>query len=91
MSGCRVPGVEILRKKYGLTQEDLSLMSGIDKSSISRIETGLQNPTFVTLEALAVALECSVFDLANPPQPSKEELLIRQRLEVAKLMASTHI
>jgi len=41
------------RKKYGLTQKQLSERSGITQADISRIETGEANPSLKTLQRLA--------------------------------------
>jgi DNA-binding XRE family transcriptional regulator len=48
------------RRARGLTQKQLSQLSGVDQSEISRIETGLSNPTYSTMTALAEPLRCSV-------------------------------
>lgn len=44
------------RTELGLTQKDLSKMSGIRQSNISRIESGMCSPTIHTLSALALAM-----------------------------------
>jgi ribosome-binding protein aMBF1 (putative translation factor) len=44
------------RKARGLTQPDLSALTGIQQSEISRIERGAGNPTAATLLRLADAL-----------------------------------
>ena len=45
-----------LRKHRNLTQRQLSSLSGIQQSEISRIESGNGNPTLKTLGALTGAL-----------------------------------
>lgn len=44
------------RKKAGLTQQDLSLRTGIHQGDISKIEKGLRNPSLALLERLADGL-----------------------------------
>lgn len=51
------------RVEKGLTTRELSERSGISRAAINKIENEKVSPTIVTLEALATALDCSVFDL----------------------------
>lgn len=44
------------RKAQGLTQKDISALSGIAQGDISRIEAGLANPSIKTLKRIADAL-----------------------------------
>ena len=44
------------RKARGLTQRQLSDLTGVPQADISRIERGAGNPTEATLERLAAAL-----------------------------------
>lgn len=55
------------RDRLLLTQQELSLRSGVTTVTISRIENdrGARRPTRATLEALADALEVDLFWLAN--------------------------
>ncbi len=45
------------RESRGLTQRELSDLSGVRQGDISRIERGAGNPTESTLQRLAAALE----------------------------------
>lgn len=45
------------RVDHGLTQRQLSELSGVPQADISRIEHGAGNPTEATLQRLAAALE----------------------------------
>src|SRR5215472_6882784 len=45
-----------LRVARGLSQENLAVDAGIDRTYVSRLERGLENPTVAVLEQLAVAL-----------------------------------
>ena len=55
--------IRYLRKKKGLSQEDLALDSGINKNYLSALERGMRNPTVNILEKLAVTLEVSLSEL----------------------------
>lgn len=64
------------RHARGLTAQELADAVGISKSTVSRIERGLQPYTQDTLEALAVALDCSAIQLTTRsrlrvPAPSR--------------------
>lgn len=48
--------VSAARAKSGLSQKELSKLTGIDQSDISKIERGLSNPSISTLERIAKAL-----------------------------------
>ncbi len=60
-------GVKIARgrKLQGLTQEDLSLLAGIDRAYIARIETGRANPSIMILNKIARVLRLKVFNLID--------------------------
>jgi ribosome-binding protein aMBF1 (putative translation factor) len=45
------------RRKKGLTQENLSELSGVDHGVISRAERGLRTPSMAAIRDLAVALD----------------------------------
>ncbi len=52
-----------IRLKKGLSQLDLELSSGINRTEISRIENGLKNIEFLTIVKLAEALEIEIVQL----------------------------
>ena len=51
------------RKRKGLTQEQLSKMLGVQRSVISKYETGLIVPSIPQLQKIAAALDVSVSSL----------------------------
>ena len=54
------------RNKLGLSQSDLSKITGIRVDMLSRLENGTQiNPTLRTMELLAHALQISVAELID--------------------------
>ncbi len=52
--------VALARAQTGLTQKDLSQITGIDQSDISKIERGVANPSVNTLERIATAMGCKL-------------------------------
>ncbi len=55
--------VRSMRENRGLTQQQLAVSAGIDRSGLSQIETGAVKPNLKTLEKIAIALRCNVSDL----------------------------
>lgn len=49
-----------LRKGKGLSQEQLALQAGIDRSYVGGIERGERNVSFLTLVKIAECLGCDV-------------------------------
>ncbi len=82
--GCAaVTGVDLvagnlhrLRRAHGLTLADLSQRSGVAKGTISELERGQGNPTIDTLFTLAYALNATLADLVDDPQPSRTEVSV---------------
>lgn len=52
-----------LRVKTGLSQEALAVDAEIDRTYVSRLERGLENPTVAVLERVAGALNADIRDL----------------------------
>ncbi len=57
-----------LRRQNGWTQEDLEAKAKIERVYLSRIEGGRQNPSVLTLRALARAFSIGIADLLPPDQ-----------------------
>lgn len=61
--GNRYKGLE-LRKKRGLTQDELCERAGLSRQTLYELEKGIKTDVKMsTLTALASALDCSVSDL----------------------------
>jgi transcriptional regulator with XRE-family HTH domain len=56
-----------LRVGRGLSQEALAVDAGIDRTYVSRLERGLENPSVAVLEKLAIALKVAIPDLFALP------------------------
>lgn len=52
-----------LRTTRGYTLRQLEEISGISKTEINNIENGKANPTIITLQLLAVALNVNLIEL----------------------------
>lgn len=48
--------LQLLRSRTGLTQEQLALASGLDRTYIGGVERGRRNPTLVTMWRIASTL-----------------------------------
>ena len=55
-----------IRKREGLTQEQLAERSGLTQQYLSDLERAKRNPTIVTIYEIALALEVSHLDLVQP-------------------------
>ena len=55
--------VKALRKKQGLTQEQLAQMSGVKRPNISRLEAGKHVPGINSIQVLADCLKVTISDL----------------------------
>ncbi|MGH2854000.1 MAG: helix-turn-helix domain-containing protein [Solirubrobacteraceae bacterium] len=52
-----------LREERGVTQEDLAHEAGVTTGTLSKIERGLANPSWTTVERIARALSVSLGEL----------------------------
>ena len=66
-----------LRVARDLSQEALAVDAGIDRTYVSRLERGLENPTLAVLEGLAIALSANItefFAVLEPGTPRPRAL-----------------
>jgi len=64
--------LQALRKKRGYTQVKMQMLTGIDQSDYSKIETGKRYYTYEQLRRIALALDTSMdylADLTDEPKP----------------------
>ena len=59
-----------LRNERNMTQEDLSVASGVSCVQIARIESGACDPTVGTLSKIATSLGCGIDDLVSNSAPA---------------------
>lgn len=55
--------IRTLRKAAGLSQERLSLMVGVERSYLAKLELGKRNPTVDCLERIATGLDVPLYEL----------------------------
>lgn len=80
-----------IRKRRGLTQEELAERAGMHRSTIARLEVDLLGWTHQTIHSLADALECEEWELfgyTRPPdarlsEETKEALQLLEELPPA--------
>ena len=60
-----------LRVARGISQEHLAVDARIDRTYVSRLERGLENPTVAVLERLADALKVNIIDFFRRPSPGE--------------------
>lgn len=60
-----------LRVGRGLSQENLAVDARIDRTYVSRLERGLENPTVGILEQLADALHAGIVEFFATPGPDE--------------------
>lgn len=78
-----------LRKKLGLTQEELGNMIGVQKAAINKYETGIVvNLKQATIAALADALHVSPVELLSPDgsAPARTPVVIPDSDKFRKVM-----
>jgi putative transcriptional regulator len=59
--------LEELRKRVGLTQEELSVQAEVSRKSINAIENGVYVPSTVLALKISKTLNCKVEDLFRLP------------------------
>jgi transcriptional regulator with XRE-family HTH domain len=60
-----------LRVNKGISQENLAVDASIDRTYVSRLERGLENPTVNVLERIAEALTCEITEFFLKPMPGE--------------------
>jgi transcriptional regulator with XRE-family HTH domain len=61
-----------LRVKNGISQENLAVDAGIDRTYVSRLERGMENPTVAVLEKLADALGIQIGAFFTAPKAGEK-------------------
>ncbi len=63
--------IKEMRGLHGLTQEELAERSGLFRTYLSRIESGLANPALTVLYQIAGALGVAVAELLKEPESTE--------------------
>lgn len=59
--------IQAWRTARALSLDELASLTNINKANMSMIERNIANPTVATLEKIAAALDCNVWDLFQSP------------------------
>lgn len=62
-----------MRVAAGLSQEVLAVDAQIDRTYVSRLERGLENPTVAVLERIAEALDSKLVDFFAAPRAGEKQ------------------
>jgi len=54
------------RESRGISQSELSRLSGVSRAMINHLESGKRNPTLIVCHALASAMETRLAELLEP-------------------------
>jgi transcriptional regulator with XRE-family HTH domain len=57
-----------IRVAAGVSQEQLAVDAGVDRTYVGRIERGIENPTVANLDKLAAALDVHISELFRKPK-----------------------
>lgn len=68
VAGHLARNVKHLRETRGLTQQQMSKLSGLPRATWANLETGSANPTLFVLHRVALALQVSVEELISAPR-----------------------
>jgi transcriptional regulator with XRE-family HTH domain len=60
-----------LRVLRGISQEALAVDAGIDRTYVSRLERGIENPSVAVLERLSKALRAEIAELFDSAKVAK--------------------
>lgn len=61
--------LKLVRERTGLSKAELATLAGIDRTLITRIESGERTATPNVIVRLAAALQCSQIALCSVPAP----------------------
>lgn len=73
------PRLQALRKRRGITLTALAAATGISKSTLSRLETGLRRPSLELLLPLAQVYQVPLDDLVGAPEVGDPRVRLKPR------------
>ncbi len=83
--------IKVLRLKRGFTQEKLSEMIGISTNHLSKLEIAGSNPSFDTIEKLALALNIEIKELFNFDEFKNVSYVKDEFQKILKYSSDEHI
>jgi transcriptional regulator with XRE-family HTH domain len=86
-SPASVPGKLLAdaRRRAGLTQTDLAKRLAISQAAVAQLERADSNPRLATLDRALRAAGLELVLTTRPRQPTVDESLVRQQLELAPI------
>ncbi len=78
--------LRLVRESHQILQKDLAASAGLDKSYISKLERGLADPTFSTLNKISKAYNLSVAHMLNYGSEETFSLDIDAALDALKTL-----
>lgn len=76
---CVAWNIRKIRVSKGLTQEVLAVDAVIDRTYVSRLERGLENPTVAVLERVASALDVPISAFFKMPKAGARPIAMLRR------------
>lgn len=64
--------VRRIRVAAGVSQEQLAVDAGVDRTYVGRVERGVENPTIGNLDKLAEALDVHISEFFRKPKPGEK-------------------
>jgi transcriptional regulator with XRE-family HTH domain len=74
--------LKMARRRAGVTQRELSRLSGVPQPTVSRIESGRMSPTYELLDRLLRACGMEMVTVDAPKEGDVDRTLIRERLKL---------
>ena len=68
-----------IRIEHGISQESLAVDARVDRTYVSRIERGLENPSVGVLEQFALALSVEITDFFRRPMKGEKLLPVLKK------------
>ena len=82
--------IQTLRKKWGITAEELAKKAGLTRATVAKIEKGDGNPTIETIEALSSVFQLSSSELVRLAEVAQCETAQTKRFKNGNFIG-THI
>jgi len=65
--------IKDMRKRKGMTQQELAELSGVSRNVIANLETGRNKPTYETAQAIASVLGCKWYKVFDEQKETSEQ------------------
>lgn len=76
------------RKEMGMTQEELAYQLFMTRTALSKIENGVQEPSFKLVQKISIILRCTPNDFCPPNMSSElnEYYLMKKKASIGSIM-----